>query len=232
MPGAINRVGFDNWYPGFQDFTGIFRNSISFFTETALYNYATPHFYTVRRISQRIFRPSIRRFFTAVHGRRMVALGRRGALHGRRFDVGAGYCREISRAVALQQISGRPRQHRRASRKIRRIAYVIPTEQRDLPEAGTLVQKLMINGIEVHQATQPFTANGRKYSAGSWVILMDQPFAGLVKEFFEPQKYPELAWRRRAHQVRMTSPVGRCPCKWAWTRMLCCSRFLPEQRAT
>ncbi|MFZ3244108.1 MAG: M14 metallopeptidase family protein, partial [Candidatus Acidiferrales bacterium] len=36
MPGAINRVGFDNWYPGFQDFTGIFRNSISFFTETAL----------------------------------------------------------------------------------------------------------------------------------------------------------------------------------------------------
>ena len=47
MPGAVHRVGFDNWYPGFLDFTHIFRNSISFFTETALYHYATPHFYTV-----------------------------------------------------------------------------------------------------------------------------------------------------------------------------------------
>ena len=47
MPGAVHRVGFDNWYPGFLDFTHIFRNSISFFTETALYSYATPHFYSV-----------------------------------------------------------------------------------------------------------------------------------------------------------------------------------------
>ena len=47
MPGAVNRVGFDNWYPGFLDFTHIFRNSISFFTETALFRYATPRFYPV-----------------------------------------------------------------------------------------------------------------------------------------------------------------------------------------
>src|SRR5258708_11801870 len=47
MPGAVHRVGFDNWYPGFLDFTHIFRNSIAFFTETALYSYATPHFYSV-----------------------------------------------------------------------------------------------------------------------------------------------------------------------------------------
>jgi hypothetical protein len=37
MPGAVNRVGFDNWYPGFLDYTHIFRLSIAFFTETALY---------------------------------------------------------------------------------------------------------------------------------------------------------------------------------------------------
>src|SRR5262245_28242427 len=47
MPGAVHRVGFDNWYPGFLDYTHIFRNSIAFFTETALYRYATPRFYTV-----------------------------------------------------------------------------------------------------------------------------------------------------------------------------------------
>jgi hypothetical protein len=71
-------------------------------------------------------------------------------------------------------------------------AYIVPLEQRDLPTAAILVQKLMINGIEVQEAAKPFHANGREYAPGTWVILMDQPFSGLVKELFEPQQYPEL----------------------------------------
>src|ERR1700761_8112342 len=47
LPGAISQAEYDNWYPGFLDFTHVFRNEISFFTETALYRYATPRFYTV-----------------------------------------------------------------------------------------------------------------------------------------------------------------------------------------
>ena len=47
MPGAISESRFDNWYAGFMDWSHVFRNEISFFTETALYEYATPHFYTV-----------------------------------------------------------------------------------------------------------------------------------------------------------------------------------------
>src|SRR5262249_23928298 len=37
-----------------------------------------------------------------------------------------------------------------------------------------------------------FAANGREYPAGTWVVLMDQPFSPLVKELFEPQHYPEI----------------------------------------
>jgi len=40
MSGAISESRFDNWYPGFVDYAGSFRNEISFFTETALYRYA------------------------------------------------------------------------------------------------------------------------------------------------------------------------------------------------
>ena len=47
LPGAISQAQYDNWYPGFLDFTHVFRHEISFFTETALYRYATPRFYTV-----------------------------------------------------------------------------------------------------------------------------------------------------------------------------------------
>src|SRR6185369_5150393 len=70
-------------------------------------------------------------------------------------------------------------------------AYVIPQEQRDAPTAAILIDRLLINGIEVHQATQPFAANGREY-ANAWVVLMDQPFSPLVKELFEAQQWPDL----------------------------------------
>ena len=191
MPGAINRVGFDNWYPGFQDFTGIFRNSISFFTETALYEYATPHFYTVRDFPKDFQSLDSQVFYSSPWTGGWWRLG-----DAVRYMVGASMSVLDTAAKYHEQLLYNKYQASRDN--IARFtnnppfAYVISTEQRDLPEAATLVQKLMINGIEVRQTTQPFSANDRKYPAGSWVILMDQPFAGLVKELFEPQKYPDL----------------------------------------
>jgi hypothetical protein len=64
-------------------------------------------------------------------------------------------------------------------------AYEIPREQHDAPTAAVLMEKLMLNGIEIHQSVKP----------DAWVILMDQPFAGLVKDLFEPQVYPALSQR-------------------------------------
>ncbi len=48
------------------------------------------------------------------------------------------------------------------------------------PPPPLLMEKLMLHGIEVHQSSKP----------DAWVILMNQPFGGLVKELFEPQIYP------------------------------------------
>jgi hypothetical protein len=191
MPGAINRVGFDNWYPGFQDFTGIFRNTISFFTETALYAYGTPHFYTVddfpkdyKSLASQVFYSSpweggwwrLKDAVDYMVGASMSVL-----------DMSAK-----SREELLYNKYQAGRDNIERFQKNPPYAYVIPTEQNDLPTAATLVHKLMINGIEVSQAANPFMANGRSYPAGSWVVLMDQPYAGLVKEIFEVQKYPDL----------------------------------------
>ncbi len=191
MPGAINRVGFDNWYPGFQDFTGIFRNSISFFTETALYRYATPHFYTVDEFPKDFQPLRSQIFYSSPWQGGWWRL--RDAVD---YMVGASMSVLDTAAKYREQLLFNKYQAGRDNiarfEKNPPFAYVIPAEQSDLPTAATLVQKMLINGIEVHQAAQPFEANGRKYSAGSWVILMDQPFAGLVKELFEPQQYPDL----------------------------------------
>ncbi len=191
MPGAVHRVGFDNWYPGFLDFTHIFRNSISFFTETALFRYATPRFYPVdefpkdqRGLRSEVFYSSpwkggwwrLRDAVNYMEGASMAVL-----------DTAAKYREELlyNRYQAAHDNVAR-------FTKEPPFAYVIPLEQRDLPTAATLVQKLMINGIEVQQAAKPFHANGREYPTGTWVVLMDQPFSPLVKELFEPQLYPEL----------------------------------------
>ncbi|HXE32634.1 MAG TPA: M14 metallopeptidase family protein [Verrucomicrobiae bacterium] len=191
MPGAVNRVGFDNWYPGFLDFTHIFRNSISFFTETALFRYATPRFYPVdefpkeqRGLRSEIFYSSpwkggwwrLRDAVNYMQGASMSVL-----------DTAAKYHEEL-----LYNRYQAARDNVERFRKEAPFGYVISREQRDLPTTATLVQKLMINGIEVQQATKPFHANGREYAPGTWVVLMDQPFSPLVKELFEPQHYPDL----------------------------------------
>jgi hypothetical protein len=191
MPGAIHRVGFDNWYPGFLDFTHIFRNSISFFTETALYRYATPHFYTVDEFPKDNQQLRSEVFYSSPWKGGWWRLG-----DAVRYNLGASmavldttaryreallYNRYQAARDTIQRFSNEPP-----------FAYVISAKQHDLPTAATLVEKLLINGIEVHQATKPFAANGREYPADSWVVLMDQPFAGLVKELFEAQHYPDL----------------------------------------
>ena len=191
MPGAIHRVGFDNWYPGFLDFTHIFRNSISFFTETALYRYATPHFYTVDEFPKenQALRSEI--FYSSPWKGGWWRLA-----DAVRYNIGASMAVLDTSAKYREELLYNRYQAARDSiqrfQKEPPFAYVIPSKQHDLPEAATLVDKLLINGIEVHRATQPFTANGRQYPAGSWVVLMDQPFAGLVKELLEAQHYPDL----------------------------------------
>src|SRR5450755_1025104 len=155
MPGAVNRVGFENWYPGFLDFTHIFRNSIAFFTETALYSYATPHFYTVsdfprdrQGLRSEIFYSSPWkggwwRLADAVKymtGASMSVL-----------DMSAKYRGELlyNRYQAARDNIARFQQEPP-------FAYIIPQEQHDAPTAAILVDKLLINGIEIHQTTQAF----------------------------------------------------------------------------
>jgi hypothetical protein len=191
MPGAIHRVGFDNWYPGFLDFTHIFRNSISFFTETALYRYATPHFYTIDEFPKdnQALRSEI--FYSSPWKGGWWRLG-----DAVRYNLGASMAVLDTSAKYRQELLYNRYQAARDNierfRKEPPFAYIISSKQHDLPTAATLVEKLLINGIEVHQSTGPFAANGRQYPAGSWIVLMDQPFAGLVKELFEVQHYPDL----------------------------------------
>ncbi len=71
-------------------------------------------------------------------------------------------------------------------------AFIVPTEQHDPNTAVKMINLLIDQGAEVHQATSDFIADGASYKKGSYVLLLAQPFRPFVKDIMEPQEYPDL----------------------------------------
>jgi hypothetical protein len=68
--------------------------------------------------------------------------------------------------------------------------YVIPASQPDFLTATKFVNALIESGVEVQSAASAFTAGGRQYPAGSYVIQSAQAFRAHVLDLMEPQDYP------------------------------------------
>jgi len=90
----------------------------------------------------------------------------------------------------------------KASRNIKRgeneapFSYLIPPNQNDYLTALKLLEKLQFAGVEIHQATSEFTADGILYPKGTFVILLAQPLRAYVKSLLEEINYPDNAWTR------------------------------------
>ncbi len=69
-------------------------------------------------------------------------------------------------------------------------AYVIPSDQRDFPTAIKFLIALQKNGIDVHRANAAFSAGGKQYPAGSYVVKVGQAFGAFVLDMFEAQDHP------------------------------------------
>lgn len=71
-------------------------------------------------------------------------------------------------------------------------AWVIPADQENQIGLSHVLRILTMADVEVHRATAPFTANGRQYAAGTYVIPMQQPYASFAQTMLEVQEYPDL----------------------------------------
>ena len=184
-------TGFDNWYPGFMDHANNFHNVASFLTETGLYRYATPHFYTIADFPPRTrdLRPESLYSSPWKGGwwRLRDAVDYMLTASISVLDFAAKYRRDIlynryqaGRDIIAQYTNGPP------------YAYFVPQEQRDPVAAAEMLRRLAYNGIEVHQLSAAVTHDGIAHPAGTWVIAMDQPFANFVRQLFDVQDYPDL----------------------------------------
>ena len=71
-------------------------------------------------------------------------------------------------------------------------AYVIPANQRDPQAVKDTLDILHTGAVEVRQALSDFSANGKQYAKGSYIVYMAQPYSGFAKTLLEVQHYPML----------------------------------------
>lgn len=191
MPGAMHQGRFDVWYSGYLDNIGNWRNQISFFTETALYRFATPRFYTVDEFPKE--RQDLR-----------SEVSYASPWRGGWWRIGDAVRYMVGGSMAVLTTASKYREEMLWNRyqagrdtiaRFRKeppFAYVIPVKQHDSSEAAVLAEKVLMNGLQVKRAKTALKLGAREFTAGSYVVLMDQPFALLVKDLFEPQNYPDL----------------------------------------
>ncbi|MBL8209845.1 MAG: hypothetical protein JNK87_04005 [Bryobacterales bacterium] len=81
---------------------------------------------------------------------------------------------------------------KKASERRGPYAFVIPKKQLDPGSSRKLLETLAFGMVEVETTDAAFTADGKTYDTGSYVIRMQQPFSAFAKTLLERQQYPDL----------------------------------------
>ncbi len=192
MVGATHMgTGFDAWYPGYIDYLPMLQNIAAFWTETALYRYATPHFYTIDEFPRefRDLRPQSLYPSPWPGGWWRI----KDAIDY--METGSLAVLDYAAKYREQLLYNRYQAGRDAILRYRRnppFAYVIPREQHDPVAGAELLRRLAFNGIRVNTLTRDVAIDGVTYPKDTWVIPMDQEFSELVRQLFDKQDYPDL----------------------------------------
>jgi hypothetical protein len=72
----------------------------------------------------------------------------------------------------------------------RPLAYVIPEDQGDRKRVADMVNRLLVQGIDVAQAAKPIAVNEGTFPQGSYVVMLNQPYRNYAVDLLEPQKFP------------------------------------------
>ena len=71
-------------------------------------------------------------------------------------------------------------------------AYLVPGEQRDPNTTAEMLDIMRTAGVEIHEATEPFVADGKTYPKNTRAILAKQPYWAFAKTMLEEQHYQDI----------------------------------------
>ncbi|GAB1446205.1 M14 family metallopeptidase [Flammeovirgaceae bacterium] len=192
QPGAVHMgTGYDAWYPGYIDYMPVLQNTPSFWTETALYNYATPGFYTIYDFPKDKADLRTESLYNSPW---------KGGWW--RISDAMAYMQTASLAVldyaskyGHELLYGRYQSAKGTIEKYTKeppYAYFISQQQRDPMSAVEMLRRLAFNGVKIGQLNKAVEFDGVTYEKGTWIIPMDQEYAELVRQVFDRQSYPDL----------------------------------------
>ena len=164
--------------------------------ENLLWNIYTMGKHSIERGSRDNWTANYRRI-TAVgdamaaagRGGRGGAAGAPGGAGGRGADPGAGGGRGAQSGIDADAAVW-AELHKPDLRDPR--GFIIPSNQADFPTVVKFINSLRATGITIHRATKEFGVAGKKYPAGSFVVLSAQSFRPHLIDMFEPQAHPDV----------------------------------------
>src|SRR5690606_2894613 len=70
--------------------------------------------------------------------------------------------------------------------------WLIPAGQPNEVGVAAVLRIMRLADVEVRRAEAAFTAGGRRFPAGTYVIPMNQPYASWAQTLLERQEYPDM----------------------------------------
>jgi hypothetical protein len=194
-PGVLSYQSFDAWWNGGLRSVPAFHNMHGILTETAAGWLGTPR--NIRASSIRA------RFANGIPAREPSIFYERPWMGGR-WGVREAIDYMLTADFAILELAAQRRSsflykawslaHAaiEAGEKSAPYAYVVSPAQWDPHTAVEMLDRLQQAGIEIRRAEAAFTAAGKQYPAGAYVMLAAQPFRPYLVDLMEPQKYPEI----------------------------------------
>ncbi len=190
--GAVSRIGFDAWWNGGMRTAPYFHNMVGILTETS-HASATPATYDPRTFPK---------FFPGT----TVSTTEPSAFYPSPYLGGEWHLRDscdymITTSMAALDIAAKRREEwlydsyqmgRDAIRDHANETFIVSRDQWDWPTAVKMIDTLRLGAVEIEEATATFTAGGREYPSGSFVIRGAQPFEPYVRDLLTPQVYPDM----------------------------------------
>jgi hypothetical protein len=191
--GVVSRMVYSTWWNGGLRTSPYFHNMIGILTETALYKYATPKFYSKADLP-REFRDG-------------TSATERSTFYPNPWSGGWWRLRDaidymMTASLALLDVGARYREtwlfgiYRMGRESIEKgkedppYAFIIPADQADPNTAVKMVNTLRAGGVEAHRAENTFVVDGVEYAEGSYVFLASQPFRPYLMDLLQPQEHP------------------------------------------
>jgi hypothetical protein len=198
--GAVSRIGFDTWWNGGMRTAPYFHNMIGILTETG-HATATPANYD----------PST---FPKYFAGTTIPTLEPTTYYPSPYLGGEWHMRDscnimVTTSMAVLDIAAKRKQEflydiyqmgRDAVKNGANETFIVPMApidganvvQWDPPTAVKMINVLRLGGIEVERATAAFSAGGKRYDAGSFVIRGAQPWEPYVRDLLTPQVYPDM----------------------------------------